>query len=65
MLVPGRWPADEAAFEKTKAALGCQLAEALGSGFGAWASAAEEFVDVLSDGFAFRLFLWSTRYLSR
>lgn len=57
----GRWPADEAAFRKTKAALGCQLAEALGSSFGASASASEECVDVLSDGFAFRLFLWSTR----
>lgn len=60
-LPAGRWPAEEAAFRKTKAALGCQLAEALASSFGAAASASEDCIDVLSDGFAFRLFLWSTR----
>lgn len=57
----GRWPAEEAAFRKVKAALGCQLAEALCSSFGMAASASEDCVDVLADGFAFRLFLWSTR----
>lgn len=61
-ILTGRWPAQEAAFRNTKAALGCQLAEALCSSFGASATASKECVDVLSDGFAFRLFLWSTRY---
>lgn len=63
LYVAGRWPAEEAAFWKVKAALGCQLAEALGSSFGVSASASEACVDVLADGFAFRLFLWSTRCL--
>lgn len=44
-----------------KAALGVQLAAALASGYGLHASAAEECVDVLADGFAFRLVLYSGR----
>ena len=41
--------------------MGCQLAEELASGFGLRALACEHCVDVLTDGFAFRLFLASDR----
>lgn len=42
--------------------MGCQLAEELSSsGFGLRAAPSEHCVDVLSDGFAFRLFLSSER----
>ena len=41
--------------------MGCKLAEELASGFGLRATASEHCVDVLSDGFAFRLFLSSDR----
>lgn len=57
----GKWPSDRAAFMKAKAALGCQLAQTLSSSAGVSASASEACVDVLADGFAFRLLLWSSR----
>lgn len=57
----GRWPDDPRAHAKAKAAMGCQLAEELASGFGLRAAASEHCVDVLADGFAFRLFLTSER----
>jgi len=57
----GRWPDGPAAFAKMKAALGVQLADTLHSGFGIPASAAEDYVDVLYDGFAFRLVLHTER----
>lgn len=57
----GKWPSDEAAFLKAKAALGCQLAQALAASSGVTASASEACIDVLADGFAFRLLLWSSR----
>ncbi|KAG2440710.1 hypothetical protein HXX76_003567 [Chlamydomonas incerta] len=57
----GRWPDDAAAFRKMKAALGLQLAGALSSSYGHHVSASEEAVDVLLDGFAFRLVLYSGR----
>ena len=44
-----------------KAALGVQLAQALESSFGLDAQASEDYVDVLTDGFAVRLFLFSNR----
>ena len=47
-----------------KAALGVQLAQALESSFGLDAQATEDHVDVLTDGFAIRLFLFSNRWAS-
>lgn len=44
-----------------KAALGCQLAQQLHSTLGVDAAAAEGWVDVLSEGFAFRLLLVTER----
>ena len=38
-----------------------QLADELASGFGIRSSATEDFVDVFTGGFAFRLFIHSTR----
>ena len=61
LLCAGRWPADQAAYLKTKAALGCQLADAMAASFSLPALASEDGIDVLADGFAFRLFLWSPR----
>ena len=55
----GKWADDPEAFKKMKAALGVQLAQALESSFGLDAEASEEYVDVLTDGFAIRLFLFS------
>ncbi|KAG2441964.1 hypothetical protein HYH02_009758 [Chlamydomonas schloesseri] len=57
----GRWPDDAAAFRKMKAALGLQLASTLSASYGHHVSASEEAVDVLLDGFAFRLVLYSGR----
>lgn len=57
----GRWPDHPEAFLKVKAAMGCQLADELASGFGLRAAASQHCVDVLSDGYAFRLFLCSDR----
>eukprot|EP00887_Chlorella_sp_A99_P002636 scaffold6.g2636.t1 len=57
----GRWPESLEAFAKTKAALGAQLAQLLAQSYGMEASAAEGYVDVLSDGFAFRLRLATER----
>ncbi|GAX78374.1 hypothetical protein CEUSTIGMA_g5816.t1 [Chlamydomonas eustigma] len=57
----GRWPDDPQAFSKTKAALGLQLAGLIETGFGYKTVASEDSVDVLMDGFAFRLLLYSTR----
>lgn len=44
-----------------KAALGVQLAQALETSFGLDAEASQDYVDVLTDGFAIRLFLFSNR----
>lgn len=57
----GKWPADEAAFRKVKAALGAQLALSLESSAALSVSAAESHIDVLCDGFAFRLYLFCSR----
>ncbi|KAG1665156.1 hypothetical protein FOA52_005537 [Chlamydomonas sp. UWO 241] len=57
----GKWPDDPVAFAKTKAALSVQLAAALEAGCGLNAVCSEECVDVLVDGFAFRLLFHSTR----
>ncbi|KAL6748586.1 Nrap protein-domain-containing protein [Haematococcus lacustris] len=57
----GRWPAQPEAFTKMKAALGLQLAAALGKSCGIKAQVSEECVDVFSEGFAFRLLLYSGR----
>jgi U3 small nucleolar RNA-associated protein 22 len=57
----GRWPDDERAAEKLRAALGCQMAQALESQFGLFARASEAFVDVYMQGFAVRLRIWSNR----
>jgi Nrap protein nucleotidyltransferase domain 4 len=57
----GKWPADAAAAQKMKAALGCEIAAALEAQWGMHARAAERHVDVYADGFALRLHLWSDR----
>ncbi|GLC36668.1 hypothetical protein PLESTM_000487400 [Pleodorina starrii] len=57
----GRWPDDPTAFRKMKAALGLQLAGALASSYSHHVVASEESLDVLLDGFAFRLVLYSGR----
>ncbi|GAB4820593.1 hypothetical protein N2152v2_007639 [Parachlorella kessleri] len=58
----GRWPENVAAFLKMKAALGVQLAQALQASYGLEAQAAEGgYVDVLCEGFAFRLLLATER----
>ncbi|KAK9814240.1 hypothetical protein WJX72_002757 [[Myrmecia] bisecta] len=57
----GKWPAENGAYKKTKAALGVQLAEALATQFGLTARASEAFVDILTDGFAIRLLLFTER----
>lgn len=57
----GKWADVPEAFKKMKAALGVQLAQALESSFGLDAEASEDYVDVLTDGFAIRLFLFSNR----
>ncbi|GIL57828.1 hypothetical protein Vafri_13058 [Volvox africanus] len=57
----GRWPDDPTAFCKMKAALGIQLANSLSSSYGHHVVTSEEAVDVLMDGFAFRLVLYSGR----
>lgn len=44
--------------------MGCQLADELASGFGLHANASEHCIDVLADGFAFRIFLASERYVT-
>lgn len=63
LFIAGRWPDALAAFKKMKAALGVQLAEELFTGFGLRASASEECVDIFTDGFAFRIFLFSERWV--
>jgi U3 small nucleolar RNA-associated protein 22 len=57
----GKWPDDPDAFAKMKAAVGVQIAESLQSGFGMEAAAAEDYMDVYTDGFAFRLRLHTER----
>ena len=59
--VPGRWPKHHEAYRKTKGAMGLQMAEELATGFGIRSSATQDFVDVFTGGFAFRLYLHSTR----
>lgn len=55
----GKWPDDPIARGKMTSALGVQLAQTLHSSYGMLASAAEGYVDVLTDGYAFRLRLYS------
>jgi len=58
----GKWPDHPEAFAKTKAALSLQLAAALEASLpGAHTSASEAALDVLLEGFAFRLTLYSGR----
>ena len=61
----GKWADDPEAFRKMKAALGVQLAQALESSFGLDVEASEDYVDVLTDGFAIRLFLFSNRFAAQ
>lgn len=60
-LPSGKWPDDPTAFAKTKAALGLQLANALETAHGYKTIGSEECVDVLVDGYAFRLLFYSAR----
>jgi hypothetical protein len=57
----GKWPDNLEAFHNMKAAFGCQLAQQLHQTLGTEASASEDCVDVLTDGFAFRLLLATER----
>ena len=58
----GKWPKDLAAYYKTKAAMGAQLAEELTGSYGLHAAPSEHCVDVFVQGFAFRIFLHSVRH---
>jgi len=51
----GAWPEDAEAVEKTRAAFALAIAAELGSAFGIDSSCSERSVDVLFEGFAFRL----------
>lgn len=55
-------PLDAAAFAKTKAALGVQLAGTLAAACGAHVTASEQALEVLWQGFAFRLVLVLDRW---
>ena len=57
----GKWPDAPAAYSKMKAALGVQLAQSLKSTYGIDAHASEKFIDVLFEGFAYRIILFSER----
>ena len=57
----GKWPDAPVAYTKMKAALGVQLALTLKSSHGVDAIASEHCIDVLLDGFAYRLVLYSDR----
>lgn len=57
----GRWPDDPAAYLKTKAAIGLQLAAALEASYGLQVQGSEACLDVLTEGFAFRLLLATDR----
>lgn len=57
----GKWPTDPEAFNKMKAAVGVQLAQSLHSGLGINANATEDYVDVMMEGFVFRLRLYTER----
>jgi U3 small nucleolar RNA-associated protein 22 len=57
----GKMPLDAAAFAKTKAALGVQLAGQLAAACGAHVTASEAALEVLWQGFAFRLVLYLDR----
>jgi U3 small nucleolar RNA-associated protein 22 len=57
----GRWPDDEEAMEKMRAALGCEIAMALETQHGLRARATEGHLDVHVDGFVLRLRLWTSR----
>ena len=57
----GKWPKDLAAYYKTKAAMGAQLAEELTGSYGLHAAPSEHCIDVFVQGFAFRIFLHSVR----
>ena len=64
IMYTGKWPDNPRAYVKAKAAMGCQLADELASGFGLHAHPSEHCIDVLADGFAFRIFLASERYVN-
>lgn len=57
----GRMPSDPVAFAKTKAALGVQVASALTAACGAAVTATEEALEVLWQGYAFKLLLFMDR----
>ena len=57
----GKWPDAPAAYAKMKAALGVQFARALKSSYSIDAIASEHCIDVMLDGFAYRLELYSER----
>jgi U3 small nucleolar RNA-associated protein 22 len=58
----GRMPSEPASFAKMKAALGVQLAAALSAACGAKVTATEEALEVLWQGFAFKLLLYLDRW---
>lgn len=57
----GRWPDDPEAYRKMKAALSLQLAGALEASLGLASQASEDCLDVMAEGFAFRLLMYSER----
>lgn len=61
MCHAGKWPKDLAAYHKTKAAMGAQLAEELTGSYGLHAAPCEHCIDVFVQGIAFRIYLHSVR----
>lgn len=59
----GKWPDNPDAYKKMKAAIGVQLAQSLLSTFSIYSIASEQYVDVLYEGFVFRLTLYTERDL--
>ena len=57
----GKWPNEPEAFNKMKAAVGTQLAQSLQTNLGIYAMATEDYVDIMSEGFVFRLRLYTDR----
>lgn len=56
----GRWPENHIAINKTKSAMALKIAEQLRSSYGTPSIVAEEAIDILHEGFAFRMHINSS-----
>lgn len=57
----GKWPSDEQAFGKMKAALSCEISAGLETQFGLVSRVTERYTDVHVNSLALRMWLWSDR----